>query len=110
MTKEVITAGVAIVTFLFGIFMVTCTIGNSQKIIIGKLSESEIKNKEKFILCNRVFYLLDGLILASIGVLLLLNIFDRGYIVILFSIPGLISVIGTSISKRYLCKNHRWIW
>lgn len=110
MNKEVIITGVAIVTFLFGIFMFACAICNPKKIIIGKLTESEIKNKEKFINCNRVLYLFNGLILASIGVMMLLNIIDRRYIGILYSIPVLISGIGTSISKKYLVKNHRWIW
>lgn len=107
MNKEVILTVFNIVIFLLGIFMVACAIGNPKKIIIGKLTESEIKNKEKFIFCNRVIFLLEGLILASFGILMLLNIIDRTYIAMLYSIPVLISVIGTSISKKYLNKNHR---
>ncbi|MBU3161706.1 hypothetical protein KPL37_18625 [Clostridium frigoris] len=110
MNKEIIIIGFDIVTLLFGIFIFACAICNPKKIMIGKLTESEIKNKEKFIYCNRVFYLFNGLIIASIGVMLLLNIIDIRYIGILYSIPALISVIGTSISKKYLVKKHRWIW
>ena len=110
MNKEVIITGVAIVTLLFGIFMLACAVGNPKKIIIGKLNENEIINKEKFIYCNRFLYLFDGLIMVSIGVLGLLNIVDRSYIVILYSISALITVIGTSISKKYLVKTHRHIW
>lgn len=110
MNIEVIITGFAFVTFLLGIFMVACAIFNPKKIIIGKLSESEIKNKEKFIYCTRLIFLFDGLIMASIGVLLLLNIIDRSYIGILYSILALISVIVTSIPKKYLVKNHRWMW
>ncbi|MCB2357092.1 hypothetical protein [Clostridium estertheticum] len=110
MNKEIIIMGWAIITFLFGIFMFACAICNPKKIIIGKLTESEIKNKEKFIYFNRVLYLFNGLIMVLIGVMLLLNIIDRSYISILYSIPALILVIGTSISKKYLVKKHRWIW
>ncbi|MBU3146617.1 hypothetical protein [Clostridium sp. CF012] len=110
MNKEVIITGFTIFTLLFGIFMFACAICNPKKIIIGKLTESEIKNKEKFIYCNRVLYLFNGLIMVSIGALLLLNIIDRSYIGILYSMPMLILAIGTSISKKYLVKNHRRIW
>lgn len=47
--------------------------------------------------------------MVLIGVMLLLNIIDRSCIGILYSIPALILVIGTSISKKYLVEKHRWI-
>ncbi|MBW9154489.1 hypothetical protein [Clostridium estertheticum] len=51
----------------------------------------------------------NGLIMVLIEVMLLLNIIDRSYIGILYSIPALILVIGTSISKKCLVEKHRWI-
>ena len=110
MNKEVIITGLAIITLLFGIFMLACAIVNPKKIIIGKLIESEFKNKEKFINCTRIIYLFDGLLMVSIAALLLLNIINGSDFGILYSILALISVTSTSISKKYLVKNHRWIW
>lgn len=90
---------------LAGFFLVVCAIVNPKKIIIGNLTESNFKDKKKFVYSKRILLLVIGLIYISIILLFWSNIVSKDDLGPMFSMPLLIMMIGTSIiSKKYLVR------
>lgn len=92
---------------LTGAFLVICGIVNPKKLIIDNLTESNFKNKKKYIYFKRILLLVTGLLFIAITFLFWLNIFDRSYSTFMILISVLIMQAGNLIIfKKYTFKNN----
>jgi len=94
-----------ILTMITGVFLVVCAIFNPTKFIIGKLTEEDFLNKEKYIKSTRYLCLVVGFIVILFSLLWLFKKIDNSDTIISYVLSSLILRFGDSfISKKYLNK------